>query len=50
MKHFTKIFVTLFSVIVLSFSMIIAPMLQQNNYALAQQQDSQGSVKNYLLT
>ena len=45
MKHFTKIFVTLFSVIVLSFSMIIASMLQQNNYALAQQQDSQGSVQ-----
>jgi hypothetical protein len=45
MKHFTKIFVTLFFVIVLSFSMIIASMLQQNNYALAQQQDSQGSVQ-----
>ena len=45
MKYFTKTFVTLFSVLVLSFSMTIAPMLQQNNYALAQQQDSQGSVQ-----
>jgi len=44
MKYFTKTFVTLFSVLALSFSMTIAPMLQQNNYALAQQ-DSQGSVQ-----
>jgi hypothetical protein len=36
---------TLLSVLVLSFSMILAPMLQQNNYAVAQQQDSQGSVQ-----
>jgi hypothetical protein len=36
---------TLLSVLVLSFSMTLAPMLQQNNYAVAQQQDSQGSVQ-----
>jgi len=45
MKQSTKTFVTLFSVLVLSFSMTLAPMLQQNYYALAQQQDSQGSVQ-----
>jgi hypothetical protein len=45
MKHFTKTSVTIFSILVLSFSMILAPMLQQNNYAFAQQQDSQGSVQ-----
>jgi hypothetical protein len=43
MKYFTKTFLTL---LVLSFSMILAPMLQQNNYALAQQQQgSQGSIQ-----
>ena len=45
MKQSTKTFVTLFSVLVLSFSMTLAPMLQQNYYALAQQQDSKGSVQ-----
>jgi hypothetical protein len=39
MKHFTKTFVTLLSVLVLSFSMALAPLLQQNNYAVAQKQE-----------
>jgi len=46
MKHFTKAFVILLSVLVLSFFITLAPLLQQNNYALAQQQEgSQGSVQ-----
>ena len=47
MTHFTKTFVTLFSVLMLSFSITLAavPFLQQNNYALAQQQDAKASVQ-----
>ncbi len=47
MTHFTKTFVTLFSVLMLSFSiMTLAPILQQNNnVALAQQQDAKASVQ-----
>ena len=42
MKHFTKTFMTLFSVLVLSFSMTLAPMLQLNN---ASAQDAKTSVQ-----
>ena len=47
MTHFTKTFVTLFFVLMLSFSITLAavPFLQQNNYALAQQQDAKSSVQ-----
>jgi hypothetical protein len=47
MTHFTKTFVTLFSVLMLSFSITLAavPFLQQNNYALAQQQNAKASVQ-----
>ena len=45
MKINSKMFVTLLSVLVLSFSMALASSLQQNNNALAQQQDSQGLIQ-----
>jgi hypothetical protein len=48
MTHFTKTFVTLFSVLMLSFSITLAAvpsLLQQNNVALAQQQDAKASVQ-----
>ena len=43
MKNLTKIFVPFLSVLVLSFSMALAPSLQQNNVALAQ--DAKASVQ-----
>ena len=45
MTQFTKTFVTLFSVLMLSFSITLAPILQENNYALAQQQGAKSSVQ-----